>query len=77
MVEALSDCWFPPLFCLCGSVSLVPGDIVKLELGSQIPADLRLVDTQGLAVTEAALTGRQRTRELTTLSLTLSLVLCR
>ena len=36
---------------------LVPGDLVLLEAGSQIPADLRLVRSAALRVTEAALTG--------------------
>src|SRR5262252_5458852 len=36
---------------------LVPGDIVLLESGDKIPADLRLVDTKNLRTEEAALTG--------------------
>jgi Ca2+-transporting ATPase len=36
---------------------LVPGDIVLLEAGNYIPADLRLVETMNLRVEEAALTG--------------------
>ncbi|MBN1306263.1 MAG: cation-translocating P-type ATPase [Anaerolineales bacterium] len=36
---------------------LVPGDIVHLETGSAIPADLRLLETVNLQVQEAALTG--------------------
>ncbi|MEN8242009.1 MAG: HAD-IC family P-type ATPase, partial [Chloroflexota bacterium] len=36
---------------------LVPGDIVYLEAGNYIPADLRLVETFNLRVEEAALTG--------------------
>jgi len=36
---------------------LVPGDIVVLEAGNFIPADLRLVQTYNLKVEEAALTG--------------------
>ena len=36
---------------------LVPGDIVYLEAGNFIPADLRLVDAMNLRVEEASLTG--------------------
>jgi len=36
---------------------LVPGDVVVLEPGDRVPADLRLVRAKGLAVQEAALTG--------------------
>lgn len=36
---------------------LVPGDIVLLEAGDKVPADLRLITTHGLSVQEAILTG--------------------
>lgn len=37
---------------------LVPGDVVLLESGDRIPADLRLVDVKNLRTEEAALTGK-------------------
>ncbi len=39
------------------SHDLVPGDVVFLEAGNFIPADLRLIETFNLRVEEAALTG--------------------
>ena len=36
----------------------VPGDIVLLESGDKIPADLRLADAKNLRTEEAALTAR-------------------
>ena len=36
---------------------LVPGDVVSLETGDNIPADLRLVEAINLKIQEAALTG--------------------
>ena len=36
---------------------LVPGDIVLLEAGDKVPADLRLLTVYGMAVQEAILTG--------------------
>ncbi len=37
---------------------LVPGDIVFLEAGNFIPADVRLIEAVNLRVEEAALTGK-------------------
>jgi P-type Ca2+ transporter type 2C len=36
---------------------LVPGDLVKLETGSVVPADCRIVESVNLRIQEAALTG--------------------
>ncbi len=36
---------------------LVPGDVVTLEAGDKVPADIRLFDAHGLSVQEAILTG--------------------
>jgi calcium-translocating P-type ATPase len=37
--------------------AIVPGDVVLLEAGDKVPADLRVIEARGLAAQEAILTG--------------------
>ncbi|MFM7088393.1 MAG: cation-translocating P-type ATPase [Candidatus Paceibacterota bacterium] len=39
------------------SADLVPGDVIKLSYGARVPADARILSTNGLRVDEAILTG--------------------
>ncbi len=39
------------------STALVPGDIVLIEAGDKVPADVRIIDANNLQTNEAALTG--------------------
>ena len=54
------------------SAQLVPGDVVMLDEGCQVPADLRLVEAINLEVMEAVLTGESEAVLKTTAPLTQS-----
>ena len=41
----------------CDLTGLVPGDLVRLEMGAVVPADVRLISAVGLECDEAVLTG--------------------
>lgn len=43
--------------CIVEAANLVPGDIVVIEDGMKVPADMRLISSSQLKVQEAALTG--------------------
>ena len=47
---------------------LVPGDIVLIERGDKIPADLRILSTRGLCVQESILTGEAHPIEKTNIA---------
>jgi len=42
---------------MIGAKELVPGDIISIEAGMYIPADIRIIEHKNLAINEAALTG--------------------
>ena len=63
-VEALKQISEPKALALRDGVrvtlpaeELVPGDIVLLEAGNRVPADLRLIESMGIFVEESTLTG--------------------
>jgi Ca2+-transporting ATPase len=51
------------------AAELVPGDVVHLEAGNVVPADVRLIESAQLRIQEAALTGESVPAEKTTRAL--------
>ena len=43
--------------------ALVPGDVIRLELGELVPADVRLINGNGLECNESILTGESTAKE--------------
>lgn len=66
-----SKSWpYPPCVCCAGAsrakfrrVNLVPGDVVTLEAGNVVPADVRILTSANLRIQEAALTGESEAVE--------------
>ena len=44
-------------------IDLVPGDVIRLALGETVPADIRLIDVNGLECNESILTGESTASE--------------
>lgn len=71
-LEALKRLLPPRAHCVRDGVrqdflakELVPGDIVLLQTGDRVPADVRLVETTGLSIDESSFTGEALPHEKT------------
>ena len=53
-------------FCKVDVVELVPGDVIRLALGEAVPADVRLIDVNGLECNESILSGESSASEKST-----------
>ena len=54
------------------SAELVPGDVVRIEAGDRVPADGRLIESQGVMIDESVLTGESVPVDKSTLDETFS-----
>ena len=54
---------------MCPAAALVPGDVVRLDAGDVVTADMRLLEAQSLRINEAALTGESEPASKTTVPL--------
>lgn len=57
MTSAKATCLRNGLISIVSQKELVPGDIILLKPGVQIPADCRLIEAKSLRIEESALTG--------------------
>ncbi|OYN74665.1 magnesium-translocating P-type ATPase [Mycolicibacterium sphagni] len=55
-------------FCRVDVTDLVPGDVIRLALGEVVPADIRLIDVNGLECDESILSGESSASEKSTQS---------
>ena len=63
-----NTCYVKRAGCCAGEISneeLVPGDIVMLSAGDMIPADLRIIESKDLFVSQSSLTGESDSIEKT------------
>ncbi len=62
-------------FCRVDVTVLVPGDVIRLALGEVVPADVRLIDVNGLECNESILSGESSASEKSTQAVTGDVVL--
>jgi P-type Mg2+ transporter len=62
-------------FCRVDVTVLVPGDVIRLALGEVVPADVRLVDVNGLECNESILSGESSAAEKSTHAVTADVAL--